>query len=285
MYLLCAFARNFFKAGIPQRRKDAKVNSVCKRTTAVAMVYIEIGARFPEFGIKLLIERSFQIADAFRSASAAFRADHSFHHLNVVRSPKREVLVMLHQRFGKLKLFITFLEVRENLQDRTRAMTDVEPASFECPKKHIGERWLGQPRLQPFAGKLILVKLANDALVFQTRRELDLAKLHRLKPARRAELIAKGEKVDRRHAFENVNLVQQQLLDVSDSLQRARRRRQPVFRDQRDCRVDLVQDLFEPKFVSLVDRDEQELVVMRGIRKTVLQIDQVLHAKILVVRK
>jgi hypothetical protein len=41
--------------------------------------------------------------------------------------------------------------------------------------------------------------------------------------------------------------------------------------------------LFEPQLVGLVHRDEQQLVVMRGIRKAVLQIDQVLHAQVLVV--
>jgi hypothetical protein len=96
-------------------------------------------------------------------------------------------------------------------------------------------------------------------------------------------LIAKSEKADRRHAFEYVNLLYQQLLDVHDPLDRARCRRETIFCEKSNRRIEFVQDLFEPQLISLVHRDEEQLVVMCGIGKTVLQIDQVLNPQVLVV--
>jgi hypothetical protein len=44
-----------------------------------------------------------------------------------------------------------------------------------------------------------------------------------------------------------------------------------------------VQDLFEPEFISLVNRYEKQFIVMSGRRKAILKIDQILNAKILIV--
>src|SRR5688572_8342717 len=113
---LCVFAGDFCRVGIPQRPKDAKGNSMCERAPTVAVVYVEIGARFPEFGKELLVECCLEITDAFGTAGAAFRANHAFNHLDVMRAPEREVLVVLHQSLGELILFVAFFEVREYLQ-------------------------------------------------------------------------------------------------------------------------------------------------------------------------
>ena len=44
-----------------------------------------------------------------------------------------------------------------------------------------------------------------------------------------------------------------------------------------------MQDLLEPEFVSLVNRDEQKLVVMHRVRQTVLKRYEIGHAQIFVV--
>ncbi len=133
--------------------------------------------------------------------------------------------------------------------------------------------------------KLITREFSNDGFILQTRRELNLTKLHRLKTTRRIQLVAKRKKTDRRHGFENVNLVYQQLFDRHDAIYCARGGGYAIFFQQLNRSVELVQNLFEPEFVSLVNRNEQEFIVMSRTGKTILKINQVLNTKILVVGK
>ena len=44
-----------------------------------------------------------------------------------------------------------------------------------------------------------------------------------------------------------------------------------------------MQDLFKPKFISLVDCNEKQLIVMLWTRQTFLQANQILNAQVLVV--
>jgi hypothetical protein len=44
-----------------------------------------------------------------------------------------------------------------------------------------------------------------------------------------------------------------------------------------------VQNLFEPEFVSLMDRDEKEFVVMYGTRQALLKVDEILDSKVFVI--
>src|SRR5436309_14565446 len=97
-------------------------------------------------------------------------------------------------------------------------------------------------------------------LVFQTRRKLDLPKLHRLKPTRRIQLVAKCQKADRRHAFQNVNLLDQELFDLDDAFDRARGGGQAIVVEKLYRRVEFVKYLFEPQLVRLMDGDEEQLV-------------------------
>ena len=79
-------------------------------------------------------------------------------------------------------------------------------------------------------------------------------------------MIAKRQKTDRRHGFENVNLVHEQLFDLDDAFQCARGGRQAIFFEQLNRRIELVQDLFEPQLISLMDSDEKQFIVMCGSR-------------------
>src|SRR5688572_13139689 len=237
------------------------------------MLHVEKGARFPEFREKFLIQRGLQIADSFRPAGAALRSNHPLHHLDVMRTPEREVFIMLHQRFGELKLFISTLEVREDFEYRLRALADIESAPLKCAIKRVSQRRPVQTILEPLECKLIFSEFTKNALVFQSRRKLDLAKLHRLKTTRRIELIAKREKADWRHGFEDVNLLHEQLFNLHNPFDRARCAGKPILLEKLDRSIELVKDLFEPELVRLVHSDEQQLIVMRRIRKTVLQTD------------
>src|ERR1051325_2692995 len=121
--------------------------------------------------------------------------------------------------------------------------------------------------------------------MLQSGNKLNLAKLHRLKAARWIQLIARTEEANRRHRRQNVNLRDQQLLDLDDPAQRERRFRDSINLHQSDGGVDLVQDLLEPKFIRLMHRDEEQLIVMSGRRQARLQVDQFRHAQIFVVRE
>src|ERR1051326_8774114 len=121
--------------------------------------------------------------------------------------------------------------------------------------------------------KLITREFTQNRLVFQPRGKLNLAKLHRLKTACRIQFITKRQKTDWRHGFENVNLVHQQLFDCDDAVHGTRSSWHAIFFQQLNRRVKLVQDLFEPELVSLVNRDEQKLIVMSRTGKAILKID------------
>ena len=51
-----------------------------------------------------------------------FRPDHALNHLYVMRTPDREVFIVFEQCFRELKFFVPFLEVRQNLEHRPRAL-------------------------------------------------------------------------------------------------------------------------------------------------------------------
>src|SRR5262245_38188246 len=80
------------------------------------MPYVEIGACFPELREEFFVERGFKITDSFRSAGTALGAHHAFDHLDVMRTPEREVFIVFEQCFRKLKLFVTLLEMSKNFE-------------------------------------------------------------------------------------------------------------------------------------------------------------------------
>ena len=77
----------------------------------------------------------------------------------------------------------------------------------------------------------------------------------------------------------------EQLLDLGDSRERARRRGRAAFAHGAGGGVNLVENLLEPKLVGLVDGDEEKLVVVRGVGQALLQADQVADFQVLVIRQ
>jgi hypothetical protein len=100
-------------------------------------------------------------------------------------------------------------------------------------------------------------KAAQHRVIFQAGREFDLAKLHRLKAARRIQFITEGEEVDRSHGFQNMNLRDQELFNFNHPAQRGNGFCGMIFFHQSDSPVDLVQDLLEPELISLMHRDKK----------------------------
>jgi len=62
----------------------------------------------------------------------------------------------------------------------------------------------------------------------------------------------------------------QQFFDLNDTPQRLGGFKITIVSHQHHGRVNLMQNLFEPKFVRLMDRDEEQFVVLGGRREASL---------------
>ncbi len=124
-----------------------------------------------------------------------------------------------------------------------------------------------------------LEKLQNLS-VAQTATELKLAKLNRLKAAGRIEVVSKLVELLRRHRLQDVHLLFEQPLDRVYPAKVLADGGQVVAVERRQGGVHLVQDLFEPQLVDLMDDDEEHLVVMRGTRKRPLQGEKLVNFEI-----
>src|SRR5205823_9015602 len=97
---------------------------------------------------------------------------------------------------------------------------------------------------------------------------LDQAKLSALKARGRDQIVAEIEEVERSHGLQNVDLLNQNPLDLDDAPATEDRLPEFLLRDGRaskgrEHRVEFPQDLFEPQLVSLMNDDEEHLVVCR----------------------
>ena len=75
-----------------------------------------------------------------------------------------------------------------------------------------------------------------------------------------------------------MNLVDENFLDLDDACERARGGEGAILVHQGDAGINLVEYLLEPEFVSLMDGDKEQFVVVRRIGETILQRDQVRDA-------
>ena len=71
----------------------------------------------PKLREKLLRQRRRQVANAFRTAGSTFHTEHSFDHQDVVRSPERDVLVVLDQKILHVEEIGVFFRMRQDLDD------------------------------------------------------------------------------------------------------------------------------------------------------------------------
>ena len=97
---------------------------------------------------------------------------------------------------------------------------------------------------------------------------LDQAKLSALKARGRDQIVAEIEEVERSHGLQNVDLLNENPLDLDDAPATQDRLPEFLLRDGRaskgrEHRVEFPQDLFEPQLVSLMNDDEEHLVVCR----------------------
>src|SRR5262249_43920852 len=124
--------------------------------------------------------------------------------------------------------------------------------------------------------------------VLQAAQEFYLTKLFGLKTARRSQPPAKGQEMRRQHRLQDRELFDQNANDLCAAPQQPRgfvyfiprpgiRRRVAQVDDHR---VEFVEQQLEPKLVSLMDDDEEHLVMMLRPRLRMLKTDQLRHAQV-----
>ena len=95
---------------------------------------------------------------------------------------------------------------------------------------------------------------------------LELAELARLEAGRGLEPLAEGQELDGRHRLDHVELLDDELEDRQNALEGRERPRLVALLEHPLQVAELVDELLEPELVDLVDDDEQDLVVLVGVR-------------------
>ena len=102
----------------------------------------------------------------------------------------------------------------------------------------------------------------------------------RLESAAGLQPVAEGEKLERGHRLQDVELGDHHLEDGQDPLEGVARAGAVVPREQPLEVVQLVQDLLEPELVDLMDHDEEHLVVLGPLRQGALEREQLIDLQI-----
>ena len=89
-----------------------------------------------------------------------------------------------------------------------------------------------------------------------------------LKSGGRGQEIAEIEEIQRGHGLQNAHLIDQHLLDLHDAVEARDGNADILFIDiiiakHRHHRIQFMEDLLEPQFVSLMDDDEEHLIMGR----------------------
>jgi hypothetical protein len=133
--------------------------------------------------------------------------------------------------------------------------------------------------------KFVEYEKFQNSFILRARDEFEFSELHRLKTARRIEFIAKFEKPDLRHRFENMNLRNDHFFNRRDGFQRMIGAEFPPFPHPSYARVDLVQNLLEPELIRLMNDDKKKFVVAGRLGQSFLQIDQFGNFQIFIIGK
>ena len=210
-------------------------------------------------------------------------ADHPFDHSHVAAAPKQETFVELDAVFEeKIERGIGSLVGIDLLirGDRfvVRAARKARPG--EELREMRGQRRRVHACHQAFALLGRQDQMLEEAFVAQAAEKLKLAKLLRLKSARRVEVLAKTIELLRSHRLENIDLLPKHALNGVDSPEYLPHAHEIVGIAGDGELVELVQELFEPEFVNLMDDDEEQLVVMGRLRERFLQSEQFLDFEI-----
>ena len=243
-------------------------------------------------------QRGAQIRRAGTSASSLLESDGALDHLDVSVAPLLHAFIEINEQLADLPLDrMRAIERDERVLKRNPFLRRLRAIAREqlCGNrvsalgneacKRVVER--GRVIASLDGGALVrsFGIVAEDPRILVAQQTLELAELPTLKPARAREKIAKRQKRNRRHRFQDVDLLHHGLQNREHALERGTRLHL-IARDERARQmVALMQLLLEPKFIHLMDDDEQHLVMLglarRGMhRERALQIKQRLNFEI-----
>ena len=201
--------------------------------------------------------------------------------------PDRERLVVIEQPFahGEQVAMVTRNRDERGEADgrvigRHRIAVGLQERAEPVP-----QRGLGQPTFQAGAFRRIRGDVPQVPLLLQPGEELELAELHRLEPRRRRQQRSEGQEVLRRHRLQHLDVLDQHALDRVDADQVVPRALGIAREHALADRLQLEQQLLEPQLIGLVDDDEQQLVVHRGVRAELLHRQQLRDLQVRAVRQ
>ena len=122
---------------------------------------------------------------------------------------------------------------------------------------------LVEPLLQSIRAWKVRFYILHCRLAFVAKQKFQFAKLDGLKPRSRLQTVAKARKTRGCHRFEDVDLTDQRLHDRPGAFEGMNRAEEIARRKILFDLLELVKQLLEPKLVSLMDDDEQHLIVLR----------------------
>src|SRR5207302_4104798 len=205
-----------------------------------------------------LVQRRAQVLGACRAARAGLGADLALDHQHMPRPPERKRLVVVEQALREVEELAVEVATLEDLLQRRRA------AALNQGTEGIPERRLFEPPAQPrllFGAGLQALQVGR---VLQAGDELDLPELDRLEARRRRQLGPEGKEVLWRHRLQHLDLLDQKSPDDAHPPERVARPESVVQLHAVADGFQLLQEDLEPELVSLVDRDEEQLVVGLG---------------------
>src|SRR5918996_4998303 len=127
----------------------------------------------------------------------------------------------------------------------------------------IDHRSFVEELLQPIVSRKIRLQVSQSGRAFIAEDKFNFSELHRLKTRCRFEPVAKARERRRRHRLEDVHLRYEDLHDCAHALERMNRAEEIARRKISLYFIKLMQQLLEPKFVRLMNDDEERLVVLR----------------------
>jgi hypothetical protein len=149
----------------------------------------------------------------------------------------------------------------------------------------IDHRPLAEQLLKPVRSGKIRLHVGERRLSLVSERELNLAKLYRLKSRCCLEPVAEARERRRRHRFEDVHLRDERLHDCPHAFKRMNCAEEIAGGEILFDFLELVEQLLEPKLVRLMNDDEEHLVVLGRGRARALERQQLLQIQIIGIRQ
>ncbi len=229
---------------------------------------------------------------AGRTACAHFGPDGSLHHLHVAITPFLETFIqvneslkqerkfriipvrMHHRRLHNFGWFVLCSHIP--LQGARIEMTSMNKKI----KHRVPQAWLVQRILNPGPSIGAGHKGIQNTGITATQDRLQFTELGGLKSTRGIETITEAIELKRGHRLEDVDLGHQCLDDGADTSEKMKSHVNVSRIDDLLGAREFMQNRLEPQLITLVNNDEQQLIVLWTIRQWHLQIQEFVHLEV-----